>query len=64
MLVPSIFGIRGTDINGESFGILYCQIADTQPTASGSRVELVTGEIIKLSESYDALQEALSKGWN
>lgn len=64
MIKPSIFGLRGTDLEGASFGILYCQIADVRPTASGTRIELVSGELIKLAESYDAVQEALSEGWN
>lgn len=60
MIVPSVFGVRGTDINGDDFGILYCQIAELNDGASGCKIELGTGEVIKLRESRDELQSRIA----
>lgn len=60
MIVPSVFGVRGTDINGDDFGILYLQIAAISDGSSGCKIELESGETIKLRESRDELQARIA----
>ena len=55
-------GIKGYDVEGETFGIFYCQISSVDRSPMGTVIVLESGDKIKLRMCHNRVNTILLAG--